>query len=119
MIELICISCPVGCMMQADISDMDDIKITGNSCNIGIKYGVKELTNPRRIVTTSVLLEDGDTKKMISVKTQGDVPKDKIFEVLQEIKKLKINKADVQIGNVLIKDILGFGADVVVTRGLS
>ncbi|MCL2610945.1 MAG: DUF1667 domain-containing protein [Defluviitaleaceae bacterium] len=118
MLELICIGCPVGCLLQADTRDKDDIKISGNACKIGIDYGIKEITDPRRIVTSSVSVNTPNGNYIVSLKTNGDVPKNHIFDVLEEMKKLQLKAEDAKIGNIVIKNVLGLDADIVVTRGI-
>lgn len=115
--ELICISCPVGCLLKADFVGESDIKITGNSCNIGINYGINELKDPRRVVTSSVAIKNGQQTHMISLKTNGDIPKNRIFDVLAEMKKLQLSPQEATLGNVVIANVLDLGTDIVVTRG--
>ena len=67
--ELICIGCPTGCVLHAEINSDGDVSITGNSCKIGVTYGVKECTNPTRILTSSVEVI-GTDKVMLPIKTK-------------------------------------------------
>ena len=108
--ELICINCPIGCMLTATV-DADNIEINGNNCKLGISYGINELKAPKRVVTTSI--KNGS--KMLSLKTSEPIPKDKIKDCLREVKNLELNK-DVEIGDVVIKNILGLEANIVATR---
>ena len=55
--KLICIACPIGCHLEIDVED--DYKVTGNQCKRGPIYAKKELTNPTRIVTSTVIIEGG------------------------------------------------------------
>ena len=66
--ELICIGCPMGCQLTVNMEDADNITVTGNTCPRGEAYGKKEVTNPTRIVTSSVKIIDG-TIARVSVKT--------------------------------------------------
>ena len=113
--ELICINCPLGCHLSVDDKDVSNIKVTGNTCPRGVTYAVSEVTEPKRMVTSSVPVV-GSVVKRVSVKTSQPIPKNKIFECLAEIRKIEA-KAPVQIGYVLIHDVCGSGADVVATRG--
>ena len=74
--ELTCISCPMGCQMTVYM-DNGDIKVTGNTCKRGEIYAKKEVTDPRRVVTSSVRVKNGELIR-VSVKTETDIPKDKI-----------------------------------------
>ena len=112
--EITCIACPMGCILNAKIEG-ESISITGNLCKIGITYGTKELQDPRRVLTTSIPVEVGGEMKMLSVKTKGDIPKNRLLDCLREIKAAKPTKA-VNCGDVIVPDILGLGVDVVATR---
>lgn len=115
--ELTCIGCPIGCALSANIHE-DNIKIKGNLCKKGIEYGLSECTDPRRVITTSIKVKlDNGTTKMLSVKTSRDIPKNRIFECLNEIKKVNIT-GNFKIGDVVIKNILGIGVDILATSAL-
>lgn len=111
--ELICIGCPMGCMMTADVNEGGEVTISGNTCIRGEIYGKKELTNPTRIVTSTVKVKDG-LQPVVPVKTKTDIPKDKIFACMEAIKQVYV-KAPVQIGDVVLENVAGTGVDVVAT----
>ena len=111
--ELICINCPLGCRLSVDDSNLEDIKVTGNTCLRGVKYAVSEVTAPKRMVTSSVPVGGARDVVRVSVKTNNPVPKEKIFDVLKLIKTVKA-KAPVKIGDVLYRDICD-GVDLVAT----
>ncbi|MCY6372820.1 DUF1667 domain-containing protein, partial [Clostridium ganghwense] len=98
--ELICIGCPMGCNLEVEIEGKAVTKVTGNICPRGKAYAEKECTNPTRIVTSSVLVEGGQLT-VVPVKTEGDIPKDKIFECVKALKGLSV-KAPVNIGDVIV-----------------
>ena len=110
--ELICINCPLGCRLSVDDKNLDDIKVTGNTCVRGVKYAVSEVTAPKRMVTSSVPVK-GSTVSRVSVKTNNPIPKEKIFECLKLIKTVKAT-APVVIGDVLYANICD-GVDLVAT----
>lgn len=70
--ELTCISCPMGCQMTV-LMDDESIRVTGNACKRGEVYARKEVTNPRRVVTSTVKVNGGEFAR-VSVKTETDVP---------------------------------------------
>lgn len=110
--ELICINCPLGCRLSVDDSNLSDIKVTGNTCLRGVKYAISEVTEPKRMVTSSVPVL-GSQVCRVSVKTTNPIPKDKIFDVLKLIKSVKAT-APVDIGDILYKNICG-DVDLVAT----
>lgn len=111
MTELICIVCPKGCHLKVD--EENGYSVTGNSCEKGAAYGKKELTNPTRVVTSTVRV-DGGEKRRVSVKTNRDIPKGKMLEAVALLDTVCLT-APVHIGDVVLEDILGTGADFVAT----
>lgn len=112
--DLICIGCPMGCMLQVKLDGDQVVSVTGNTCKRGEIYGIKECTNPTRIVTSSVAVEGGKIDA-VSVKTANDIPKDKMFECVHCLRGIII-KAPVNIGDIIVKNIAGTGVDVVATK---
>ena len=112
--NLICVSCPLGCPIEVEIENGGILSVTGNTCKRGDKYARDELTNPVRSLTTTVKLVGGNLP-VVPVKSSKPVPKDKMFQCMKLINEASI-KAPVKIGDVVIKDILGSGADIVVTN---
>ncbi|MBM7581792.1 CxxC motif-containing protein [Caldicoprobacter guelmensis] len=112
--ELICILCPRGCRMQVEPGADGQWVVKGNGCSRGKDYALQEMTCPMRTLTTSVWVEGG-TYKLVSAKTDRSIPRDKIMEALKQTKRLKV-KAPVNIGDVLIENIAGTGANLVATR---
>ena len=110
--EFTCIICPRGCRLKVD----DDMNVTGNTCPRGKQYAISELTNPVRTITSSVRVNNRENL-LVSVKTSGSIPKAKIFEVMDEINTLSVD-APTRIGDVVKKDILGLGVDIIVTKNI-
>jgi len=110
--ELICIVCPKGCHLQVD----DDLNVTGHGCPRGIIYGKAELLNPTRLVSSTAKLISSDLSRL-PVVTSGEVPKGKIFEVMNVINGLTVS-APVALRQVLVKDVLGLGVDIIATRSV-
>lgn len=114
--NLTCIGCPMGCAIEVKLEDGKILSVTGNTCAKGDIYARKEVTNPTRIVTSSVSVNGGDMG-LVSVKTAHDVPKGRVFDVVRALKGVTVD-APVHIGDVIIKDVLGLGVDVVATRNV-
>lgn len=112
--NLTCIGCPMGCQLAVSMEQEEVIKVTGNNCKRGAIYGKKEVTNPTRIVTTTVPVLGGNMA-VVSVKTKEDIPKGKIFECIKALKNVKI-QAPVHIGDVILTDVAGTGVDVIATK---
>ncbi|MBQ9512300.1 MAG: DUF1667 domain-containing protein [Lachnospiraceae bacterium] len=115
--ELICIGCPMGCMLEVTLDNGDVVSVEGNTCKMGDTYARKEVTNPTRIVTSTVVV-DGGTSTRLPVKTACDVPKSAIFDVMEQINRTHVN-SPVKIGEVVIANTAGTGVDVIATRSVS
>lgn len=109
--ELICIGCPMGCPIVVKMEDGKVVSVTGNTCPRGDAYARKEVTDPTRIVTTTVRVADGKVS-MINVKTEYDIPKDKIFDCIVALRGVTI-KAPVQIGDIVLENVAGTGVNIV------
>lgn len=113
---LTCIICPRGCALTVKFdTDGKVSEVLGNLCPRGRTYAVTECTAPTRTVTSTVRCEDGG---ILPVKTSSPVPKEKVFSVMEEINSKKA-PCKVAIGDVIIKDVCGTGADVVATANKS
>ena len=116
-VNLVCIGCPLGCALTAETEGKEVRSVSGNTCKIGDQYARKELTNPTRIVTSTVRVTGG-TLAMVSVKTACDIPKEKIFACIQALQAIDI-PAPVTIGQVIIEDVAGTGVSVVATKNVA
>ncbi|MDD5679890.1 MAG: DUF1667 domain-containing protein [Candidatus Omnitrophica bacterium] len=112
--KLTCIECPVGCSLSVDIENCKVTGISGNKCPKGEKYAISEIENPLRILT-SVVLSEGLPLKVVPVRTDNPIPKAKIFEAMNEIKKIRITKP-VTVGEILVTNFLGLNVNIVATR---
>ena len=114
--NLTCISCPMGCSLTVMMNGEEVVSVSGNTCKRGEVYAKKEVTNPTRIVTSTVRVEGGSAD-MVSVKTKEDVPKEKIFDCVEALKDVVV-KAPVHIGEVIIPDVAGTGVDIIATKNV-
>ena len=113
--EMTCIVCPMGCQLQLDIDDATlKLSVSGNNCSRGIKYAHEELTNPKRTLTTTVLLERAELTRLPVVK-DGPIPKGKLMEEMQVLNRLRV-KAPVHVNDILVKNICQSGVNVIASR---
>lgn len=112
--KLTCIACPIGCHLEIDVDD--DYNVTGNQCIKGEKFGKKELLNPTRIVTSTIKIK-GAIHARIPVKTSDEIPKNKIFEVMNSLNNITV-KSPIKINTVIIKDVANTGVNIVTTRSM-
>ncbi|RDY25268.1 DUF1667 domain-containing protein [Romboutsia weinsteinii] len=111
--ELTCIVCPMGCHLYVEKVN-DHYKVEGNTCRRGEKYAVEELTNPKRVITTTVKLNNSYLN-LLPVKTEDSVPKGMIFEIMEELDKVNVT-APIKIGDIIIENVLGTGVNVISTK---
>lgn len=114
--NLICIGCPLGCPLTVEMEEGNVIAVTGNTCPNGDTYAKKEMTDPRRIVTSTVAVEDGE-QAVVSVKTKEAIPKNKIFDCMKELAAIKL-KAPVAIGDTIITNAAETGIPIVATKNV-
>lgn len=112
--ELVCIGCPLGCQLIVETDGVEVTGVSGNTCKRGDAYARKEVTNPTRIVTSSVKVEGG-MAATVSVKTKEDIPKGKIFDCVTALKDVVVT-APVHIGDVVLANVGGTGVDVIATK---
>lgn len=111
---LTCIGCPLGCQITVELENGAAVRITGNTCPRGAAYAGKEVTTPARIVTSTVRVVNG-TLPVVSVKTKGEIPKEKIFDCVNALRTVKVT-APVRIGQVLLENAAGTGVGIVATK---
>ena len=116
--EIICILCPLGCKMQVTEKEnqQGELQVRGHQCKLGREYAYEEYHNPTRTLTSTVVVHQG-TLARLPVKTDRPIPKDQINTAVQRIAAVEI-EAPIAIGQVIIEDILGSGANVIATRTL-
>ncbi len=116
--EMICIVCPVGCRLTVEKDDKSEkgYKVTGNKCKRGENYGIKELTNPTRPIITTVKINNSYLNRL-PVRSKGEVPKAKIFDCMKAINEVEVD-SPIKMGDIIIKDILNTGVDIVASRSL-
>lgn len=114
--ELTCIGCPLGCSITVTLEQGEVTNVTGNTCKRGDIYARKEVTNPTRIVTSSVKVTGG-TSAMVSVKTKEDIPKSKIFDCTAALKDVTVT-APVKIGDIILENVAGTGIPFIATKNV-
>ena len=112
--DLTCVACPLGCAITVEYDDNGVISVTGNTCKRGDAYARTEIVNPTRSLATSVKV-NGGIYPVVPVKSSQPIPKSMMFECMKVINSVCVD-APVRLGQVIIPDILGTGADIVATN---
>jgi CxxC motif-containing protein len=108
-----CTVCPKGCRIHAKIVDGEILEIKNYDCKRGLEYAKTELIDPKRVLTTIVKLS-GAEGKVISVRTQAPISKDLLHKAMWELKDT-VAKHPVKVGDVIARNIVGTGVDVIAT----
>ena len=109
--KMICITCPRGCHLEVDD---ETLQVRGNTCPKGEEYGRNEVTDPRRVLTSTVRIE-GAAYCRLPVKTAAPIPKPLLLKAMDALAEVTV-KAPVHVGDVVIRDLLGTGGDLVATK---
>ena len=112
--EMICIVCPMGCHLTIHIND--DIEVSGNTCPRGKQYAIDELTQPTRMLTTTVVIENA-IYHQLPVISSSPIPLDKIKETMLLLKHVKV-KAPIQEKDIILENIFDLGIDIIASRSM-
>jgi len=115
-LALICVTCPMGCALDVTVKDGKVTSVEGQACKRGLAYAQDEITDPRRVVTTTVRVQGG-LHSLLPVHTAEAFPKDRIFDLLQELRQVTVT-APVCVDQVVLKDALGTSTDVLSSRDM-
>lgn len=110
--EFICIECPKGCRLTID----DELNVTGNTCIRGKKYAINEVTAPKRIITSTVVVNSKIVSRL-PVMTENEVPKEMMFEIVKELNKIRV-KVPVRCRDIIVENVCNTGVNVIATRTL-
>lgn len=112
--KMVCINCPLGCSLEVTIGD--EIKVSGNRCKRGREYALDEITDPRRIVTSTVKVNKGN-RCLVSIKTDKEISKKLILDIMRIINSTEV-KAPVKIGDIIIEHIMDTDVNIVATSNV-
>ncbi len=114
--KLICITCPMGCTLEVTHEGSTVLNVEGNNCKRGAQYVQAELTDPRRMVASTVKVQGG-LHPLAPVYTAAPFPKPRIFELLDALRRIEII-APVQMGQVVLENALDTGINVLASRDM-
>ncbi|MFH0861145.1 MAG: DUF1667 domain-containing protein [Candidatus Altiarchaeota archaeon] len=109
-----CIVCPVGCDVTVEYVRKKVREISGCACQRGEAYARDEVVDPKRVLTSTVRVSGG-SEPLVSVRTDKAIQKVKVKAAVKKLSKLKV-RAPVKIGDVLVRNLMNSGADVVSTK---
>jgi CxxC motif-containing protein len=112
--KAICVTCPKGCALWVTRDGQNVLSVTGNGCKRGPSYAEQELSDPRRMVASSVRVKGG-LHPLLPVYTSAPFPKPRIPELLSVLRKVEIN-VPVALDQVILKNVLETGIDIHASR---
>ena len=110
---LICTACPMGCSLQAKKSG-NEVIVTGARCKRGRQYAQDEMINPKRMVTTTLIIRNGEIRRL-PVRTVKPFPISRIHELIEYLSTVEV-EAPIQCGQIIVANCLGEGVDLIATR---
>ena len=114
--ELTCVVCPAGCRITVTLNDKGDIEsIEGYTCLRGKTYAANEVTHPVRTLTSTVTIETADGKKMLPVRTDAGIPRERLFDAMKIVRATRA-KAPVHTGDILVADFIEPGTNRVACK---
>jgi CxxC motif-containing protein len=114
--RFICITCPVGCAIDAVIENGELIEATGQACKRGIAFVREELRTPKRMLTTTVRVRGG-ALPLVPVRSAQALPKGLLFSVAALLRDVVL-EAPVLEHQVVLQNVLNTGVDIIASRDL-
>lgn len=112
--EIVCVECPLGCVMSAAVDGSEVLSVSGNSCRRGELFARQEAVAPKRNFSMVVFVPG--TLEPLSVKTSAPIPRELVLEIAEKVAGCSVD-LPVAIGDVVIEGIIP-GVDLVATKSL-
>ena len=112
--DIICIVCPSSCHVTVEGENGKIKEITGFSCRNGEKYARDEFLAPKRTLTSTVKAI-GYVAPVIPIRSTKPIPKELLLESMKVINEVQAVSPFI-IGKVVVENILGTGADIIITN---
>ncbi|MFW9781217.1 MAG: DUF1667 domain-containing protein [Candidatus Heimdallarchaeota archaeon] len=113
--DIRCIVCPTGCLVHVE-NVSGELVIEGHSCKRGEEYAREEYIAPKRILTTTIRVENGFLP-LLPVRSDFPIPKEKLQDTLKEIAKTVV-KAPIKMGDVLLEKVIGLDVNIIASRDM-
>ena len=115
--EIICIMCPLGCRMEVQLDGEEVVGVAGSKCKKGEKHARQEVFFPGRVLATTVRTTYPEVP-LLPVRSDNLIPKGKLIECMRVIAR-RVVSGPVQLGEVIIKNILGLEVNIIASRSTS
>ena len=114
--KVICTTCPKGCTLEVT-RDGETIVSILDGCKRGHEYARQELTDPRRMVASTVRIR-GAVHPLMPVYTSAPFPKPRIPELLKLLRSVELT-APVTMDQPVLENVLGTGINVCASREMN
>jgi CxxC motif-containing protein len=113
--EYTCIVCPKSCRGILRIQN-GYFETEGFSCKNGEEYAISEYQDPKRVLTTTVWLRHG-LFRLLPVVSRAGISRKVFKSCLEELYTIEV-EAPIEVGDVVVKNILNTGIDVIAARSI-
>ena len=113
---MICVACPKGCHLRVN-KQGKTLLVSDQGCKRGDEYAQQELTDPRRMVATTVRIKH-ELHPLLPVYTSAPFPKGQIRCLLKELRKINLH-TPIKMGEAVLKNALGTGIDIIASHDIS
>jgi len=107
--KVICVTCPKGCTLSVTREGQTVLNVD-NGCKRGHEYARQEITDPRRMVATSIRIKNS-LHPLLPVYTSAPFPKPRIHELLAILREVEIN-VPVSLDQTILTNVLETGIDI-------
>lgn len=114
--QFICVTCPVGCTIDATVEGGELLEIHGQACKRGVAFVREELTAPRRMLTTTVRVRGG-ALPLVPVRSSAALPKGLIRDIVRDLRGIVLN-APIEEHQVVLRNAHGTGVDIITSRAM-
>jgi CxxC motif-containing protein len=112
--HFVCVVCPIGCEIDVVHEGSTIVSMEGNKCEKSVEFVSQELIEPMRILTTTVRIQ-GSRWTVVPVRTDRAVPRRLFPRIMKRLGLVEL-QAPVNMLDVVLRDILHTGANIVATR---
>jgi len=114
--DLICVTCPVGCNLKVVLYGDEIVEVHGSRCRRGEDFAHKELTDPRRMLVTTVQVAGG-LYPLVPVRSADPLPKALLLPTAELLRRVVL-RAPVALHQVVVPDVLGSGVPIITSRAM-
>lgn len=112
---VLCKYCSKKCVL--DIRKEDNcINVHGHECEKGIEFAQQEINNTKDILTTLVRIKESKIS-VLPVKSSKPIDKKMLVQCSKALSRIYVG-APIKIGDIICKNILNTGIDIVSTKNV-